>query len=82
LKDSNNNLENLAEDDSCCGKGCACENEAETLGSCCSPCTTDEKPKIQKQSGEKLRNYAYATLIAASVILASRIALRFLNLNK
>jgi hypothetical protein len=73
-------LENLTEDDSCCGKGCACDNEAETEGACCSSPFSAESSKAD--SSDKLKSYAYATLIAASAIVASRIALKLLNFNK
>lgn len=92
MSDLNNNENNI----SCCGS-CDCSEEKEVESGCCSNkaetscCSTktgsnllNNNRIVYQDSGLKgrFREYAYATLIATSAILISRIALKYLYSNK
>jgi hypothetical protein len=69
--------------------GCCSGNGADG-GVCCSSSKSSNKFDVKSdnqnngfiESKNRLREYAYAALIAGSVVLASRIVLRFLYANK
>ena len=72
------NRENNAEQ-SCCGTcDCGSDETNQQAESCCSSTEADQC----ESKKSNLRSYAYATLIAASAILLSRIALKIFYSNK
>jgi hypothetical protein len=73
------NRENNGEQ-SCCGS-CDC-GSAETKGESCCSSESDATANHCESKKSNLQNYAYATLIATSAILLSRIALRIFYPNK
>jgi threonylcarbamoyladenosine tRNA methylthiotransferase CDKAL1 len=76
------NRENNAEQ-SCCG---SCDRDSDETNqqaqSCCSSSDEPNADHYDLQKKSNLRNYAFATLIATSAILLSRIALKIFYSNK